>query len=235
LPEGYRVDAFTVNAVNHGAPQARERLLLFGNRLGRAASFPSPTHGKPPLVPFRTLGEALEGLDREGDGVLDFSPRKKGFLAMVPPGGNWRSLPDAVAREAMGRAYFRNGGRSAFWRRLSHDLPAPTIMAMPNHISTALCHPTETRALSLKECARLQEFPDGWAFAGTLAQRYAQVGNAVPVRLARLAAGVLAEILDGTAPPAGGLPRFRLGYVQSHVRTRRWFKDGQAVVRETPA
>ncbi|HEY7423988.1 MAG TPA: DNA cytosine methyltransferase [Gemmataceae bacterium] len=65
----------------------------------------------------------------------------------------------------MGKAYFAKGGRSGWWRRLTFDLPCPTIVTMPNHAGTALCHPTETRALTLRECARVQEFPDDWEFS----------------------------------------------------------------------
>ena len=48
-----------------------------------------------------------------------------------------------------------------------------------------LCHPTELRVLSVREYARLQEFPPGWHFAGTPAQKYVQMGNAVPIGLGR--------------------------------------------------
>jgi len=48
---------------------------------------------------------------------------------------------------------------------------------MPNHAGTALCHPTEVRALTLKEYALIQEFPEDWEFCGTPSEQYAQVGN----------------------------------------------------------
>jgi len=255
LHGAYRMDVFELNAVNYGAPQLRERVLFVGNRLGRVVEFPAPTHGvghaerssspqslfgddeAKDLLPLRTLSDALEGLVDPEPVILDFSPRKKYFLNMVPPGSNWRSLPSDVAEESMGRAYHAKGGRSGWWRRLSFDLPAPTVVTMPNHASTALCHPTETRALTLRECARIQEFPDEWIFEGTVSERYAQVGNAVPVRLGRLAGDVLARELDAVA--AGdhanhvvGVPVIRRVYLQSHVRTRQWYKDGKAVVRE---
>ena len=236
LPAEYRVDAFEVNAANYGAPQARERVLFVGNRLGRTAEPPTPTHGRPPLAPYRTLGDALEGLVDPNPVVLDFSPRKKRYLAMVPPGGNWRSLPDAVARESMGKAYHLKGGRSAWWRRLSFDLPAPTVLTLPNHAGTALCHPTETRALSLRECARIQEFPDDWEFCGSVQQRYAQVGNAVPVRLGSVAGRVAVELLSRRPVDHAGrseAPRLKVVYLDSHVRTRKWFCGGEAVVRQS--
>ena len=63
------------------------------------------------------------------------------------------------------------------------DKPAPTITNNPNTKATMLCHPTETRPLSVRECARIQQFPDNWDFSGNLGQQYMQIGNATPVAL----------------------------------------------------
>jgi DNA (cytosine-5)-methyltransferase 1 len=224
----YRLDSFEVNAVNYGAPQLRERMLLFGNRVGREVNFPEPTHGiGEGLEPYASLRDALAGLDDSDPVLLDFSPRKKEYLRLVPPGGNWRALPEDLQKESMGRAYLAKGGRSGWWRRLSWDLPSPTVMTMPNHASSSLCHPDEVRVLSLNECARIQGFPDDWAFSGTAADQYRQVGNAVPIRLGELAGEAIAEATEvrpETEP-------FRRVYLRSHVRTRQWFKQGEAFVR----
>jgi DNA (cytosine-5)-methyltransferase 1 len=224
----YRLDSFEVNAVNYGAPQLRERMLLFGNRLGNEVNFPEPTHGTGEgRLPYATLRDALVGLDDPEPVLLDFSPRKKEYLKLVPPGGNWRALPDHLQRESMGRAYFAKGGRSGWWRRLSWDLPSPTIMTMPNHASSSLCHPDEVRVLSLKECARIQGFPDDWAFSGTVADQYEQVGNAVPIKLGELAA----EAISSAKKAKPETETFRRVYLASHVRTRQWFRKGEAFVR----
>jgi DNA (cytosine-5)-methyltransferase 1 len=160
--------------------------------------------------------------------VLDFSPRKKSFLELVPEGSNWRALPVAIQKESMGRAWHAKGGRSGWWRRLSRELPCPTIVTMPNHASTSMCHPTKTRALSLKECAAVQEFPLAWTFCGRTAQKYVQVGNALPVRLGEVAATVVASELDRpTADVRSESPRYRRVYLNSHVRTRQWYKNGE--------
>ena len=82
---------------------------------------------------------------------MGFSPRKKHYLSMVPPGSNWRSLPVKAQQESMGRAWHAKDGRSGWWRRLNFDLPCPTLVTMTNHAGTSLCHPTEVRALSLLE------------------------------------------------------------------------------------
>lgn len=230
LEGAYRVDVFEVNAVNYGAPQLRERVLVFGNREGKVVHFPAPTHGDESsgLVPYSTIGDALEGFHEPAPVIVDFSPRKKSFLELVPPGGNWRSLPPRVAEESMGRAYFAKGGRSGWWRRLSWDLPCPTITTLPNHASTSMCHPTETRAMSVGEFARIQEFPNGWTFAGTPAQQMTQVGNAVPARLGRVAGETLIPLLKSTEiGHPGEIPAVTRTYLRSHVRTRQWYRAGE--------
>jgi DNA (cytosine-5)-methyltransferase 1 len=227
----YRVDCFEVNAVNYGAPQLRERVLFIGNRFGRVVDFSQPTHGEVGLIPFATLGMALDSVRHDDGTVLDFSPRKKHYLAMVPEGGNWRALPSAVQQQSMGRAWFAKGGRSGWWRRLTRDLPSPTIVTMPNHAGTSMCHPVETRALTLKECAAVQEFPPEWEFVGTVQQKYTQVGNAIPTRLGDVAGKVIAQHLDSLrgSPVTEGKDRVenRRIYIRSHVRTRQWYRDGE--------
>ena len=246
----YHMDCFEVNAVNYGAPQLRERALFIGNRYNVVVDFPDPTHApshfieeQPSLfagangnlLPWSTLRDAIGGLKETNPVLMDFSPRKKKYLSLVPPGSNWRSLPVELQKESMGRAWHAKGGRSGWWRRLSFDLPCPTLMTMPNHAGTALCHPTEVRALTLKEYARIQEFPEEWEFCGTPAQQYAQAGNAVPTRLGQVAGEVLAKQLDTLRnrnwKPFPQKPEaYRIIYVQSHVRTRQWFKAGHTFV-----
>ncbi len=255
---GYHMDCYEVNSVNYGAPQIRERALFIGNRLGVELDFPSPTHGvedekgekdlfsasQQQLLPWKTLRDVIGDLNETNPELMDFSPRKKSFLSLVPEGGNWRSLPEKLQMESMGGAFFAKGGRSGWWRRLTYDLPSPTLVTMPNHASTSLCHPVETRALTVREYARVQGFPDEWEFAGKITEKYAQIGNAVPVRLAEIAGGMIFDALassyDGTLkksykPASSG---FRKIYIQSHIRTRSWFKNGKAMVwnvDETPS
>lgn len=246
----YHMDIFEVNSVNYGAPQIRERALFIGNRLHAQVDFPDPTHAAPHacgqprtlfepsgsrLRPWSTLRDAIGGLSETNPTVLDFSPRKKKFLDMIPPGSNWRSLPEDIQKESMGKAWLAKGGRSGWWRRLTFDLPCPTLMTMPNHASTSLCHPTETRALSIREYARIQEFPDDWEFVGSTSEQYAQVGNAVPTRLGKVSGEVIADALDALrkrswAPYAQEPLAYRIVYVQSHIRTRQWYKAGETFV-----
>lgn len=246
----YHVDIFEVNAVNYGAPQLRERVLFIGNRFNNQVNFPDPTHGTPKrdmaqtslfdhekqtFLPWKTLGDAIKDLQEIDPVIMDFSPRKKKYLSMVSPGSNWRSLPLEIQKESMANAHTAKGGRSGWWRRLSFDLPCPTLVTMPNHAGTSLCHPSEVRALTLREYARIQEFPDDWEFFGTSSQQYTQVGNAVPVRLGRIAGDVISSNLDNLQKKrwevnTTHLANYRIVYIQSHVRTRQWFKEGETFV-----
>ncbi|MGA1871865.1 MAG: DNA cytosine methyltransferase [bacterium] len=243
----YHMDCFEVNAVNYGAPQLRERVLFIGNRFNEEVSFPNPTHGTrvrkerqlplfdiddSNLSPWKSLGDVIRNLHEENPTIMDFSPRKKKFLSLVPPGANWRHLPVELQKESMGKAFYAKGGRSGWWRRLSYDLPCPTLVTMPNHASTALCHPEEVRALTVREYCRIQEFPDEWIVCGTPAQQYTQIGNAVPVKLGEISGRVIANALDkfmqnGRTISKGVIQPYRIIYIQSHIRTRQWYKNGK--------
>lgn len=243
----YHIDCFEVNAVNYGAPQLRERVLFLGNRFNKEIDFPNPTHGKEShtkqlslfrnedvkLIPWKTLGDAISDLHEDNPTIMDFSPRKKKYLSLIPSGGNWRHLPEELQKKSMGKAFFAKGGRSGWWRRLSFDLPCPTLVTMPNHASTALCHPNELRALTLNEYCRIQEFPDNWEVCGKPSQQYAQIGNAVPLKLGEVAGEIMASSLDVFSKSGwrvnDGKPKpYRRIYIQSHIRTRQWFKNGKA-------
>lgn len=243
----YHLDAFEVNSANYGAPQIRERVIFIGNSAGVEVDYPEPTHGvevadsqttlffepKAGLKPWATLRDAIGDLRENDPELMDFSPRKKSFLSLVPEGGNWRTLPEEVQKESMGKAWFAKGGRSGWWRKLSWDFPCPTLVTMPNHASTSLCHPEQVRVLSVREYARIQEFPDNWIFCGKTAEKYKQIGNAVPVRLGQVTAEVVSRLLDATAKDSSvaayrkATTRFRQVYINSHVRTRKWYKAGE--------
>ncbi len=182
---GYNVDCFVVNSANYGAPQIRERVLLIGNRYGYKTSFPEPRFSNRPednLPAFKTLGDAIgpeSGFIDPFPEVMNFSPRKLKYLAMVPPGGNWRSMPVDIQKESMKKSWYLKGGRSAYWRKLSFSFPSPTVVTMPNHAGTSMCHPDELRAISVGEAAAIQEFPRDWNFQGTTTAKFRQVGTGI--------------------------------------------------------
>ena len=233
---GYRIDIFLVNAVNYGAPQIRERLLIIGNRFGIKPSFPLPTHSNRPtdnLPPFNTLGMTIGGSFTDPDpDVMNFSPRKLKYLSMVPEGGNWRSLPVEIQKESMGKSWYLKGGRSAYWRRLSFEFPSPTVVTMPNHAGTSMCHPKINRALTVGELAAIQEFPRDWRFLGSASDKCKQIGNAVPPRLGEVAGRVISDLLskiEENAPSIGFQNSGEVVHIRPHVRTRTYFKKGKTI------
>lgn len=233
---GYHVDLYVVNSANYGAPQIRERIILIGNNVGMKSVFPAPTHSNRPedqLIPFRTLGDALEKLIDPTCEIMDFSPRKKKYLSLVPPGGNWRMLDIETQKESMGKAWGLTGGRSAYWRKLTFEFPCPTVVTMPNHAGTSMCHPTELRPLSVAECARVQEFPDDWCFVGSTADKYRLIGNAVPVRLGQIVGQAVLALSDAVSSSEArselrASPSYTETHLRPHVRTRSYFKNGSA-------
>jgi DNA (cytosine-5)-methyltransferase 1 len=224
---GYRVDAFVVNSVNYGAPQIRERVLLIGNRMGYRARFPQPTHSEQPSgrqKKFATLGDAIRGLKGADPDLMDFSERKKKYLSLIPAGGNWRCLPVDLQKESMGKTWYLKGGRSAYWRRLHYDFPSPTVVTIPSHAGTSMCHPEEIRALTVGECAAIQGFPPDWRFMGSAAEKYKQVGNAVPVVLGRVAGETILRMMRDQEMT---LEMNTLEMIRPQVRTRQYFKKGK--------
>jgi DNA (cytosine-5)-methyltransferase 1 len=97
----------------------------------------------------------------------------------------------------MGGAYKSEGGKVGFYRRLAWDKPSPTVTTSPHQKATDMCHPDELRPLSVRECARIQTFPDDWVFYGSTASKYRQIGNAVPVLLGEAIGQYLYQIIKG--------------------------------------
>lgn len=185
---GYYVVFDVLNAADFGVAQTRQRLVLIGSRDGRPVTMPTPSHGeggRGNRPEWRTLREALAGVQGRKTECVQFVPARRRYLAHVPPGGNWRNLPEHTRAEALGGAHRSWGGRTGFLRRLSWNRPCPTLNTNPDCKATALCHPDKLRPLSVIEYARVQGFPDDWVVAGTVTSKYRQLGNAVPVELGK--------------------------------------------------
>ena len=198
---GYHTVYGVLDAVHYGTPQFRERLVIVGSRDNEAIFLPSPTHFHMHQVPemrWRTLSDAIENLTDIGE-CAKFTPAINTYLKLVPEGGNWRSLPPGIAKAAMGGAYETGGGKVGFYRRLSYSEPSPTLVTSPNQKATLLCHPRETRPLSVNEYARIQQFPDSWRFQGKPTDCYRQIGNAVPIPLGRAIGQMLISVALGNS------------------------------------
>lgn len=199
---GYASVHGILDAVDYGVPQFRERLVVVGSRDGEPIFLPKPTHfqkHQSRLCRWQTLRDAigdLEGEDGEGEA---FSPAKLKTMRLVPEGGNWKDLPSDVQAEAMKGTLYSEGGRTGCFRRLSYSEPCPTLTTSPDQKTTTKCHPRLDRPLNVREYARIQQFPDGWTFCGKTADKYRQIGNAVPVGLGRALGEMLVSVADGTA------------------------------------
>lgn len=198
---GYAFAYRVLDAVNFGSPQFRERLVILGSRDNERLFLPMPTHfqlHQDENLRWVILGHAIEHLERNPGPCASFSPERARYLESVPPGGNWRSLPARCLKEAMGAACEAAGGKMGFYRRLTYTEPSPTLVTSPAQKATMLCHPNFTRPLSVKEYAAIQEFPENWEFAGSLVDKYRQIGNAVPVRLGYSLGRTLQSIAKGS-------------------------------------
>lgn len=196
---GYTVSAELVNSANYGTPQVRERVVFLGSRDGFQVTMPVGSYSKSEGLfqkPWRTLRDALEGLDEEKPEYIPFSKSRLRFLELLNEGQNWRHLPSDLVEEAMGGAYESDGGKVGFYRRLSFCKPCPTVPTSPIQKSTCICHPTQLRPLSIREYSRVQQFPDDWIFAGPISSKYKQIGNAVPVGLGFTIGKTLLRYLD---------------------------------------
>lgn len=109
----------------------------------------------------------------------------------IAPGENFHSL-DASLKENTYTDVSRT--QNTIYQRLNYDTPSGTVL---NVRKSMWIHPTLNRAVSIREAARLQTFPDSFVFCGTKDSQYQQVGNAVPPILAKAVAEHLAKYLDG--------------------------------------
>ncbi len=209
IDAGYCIHMKKVNAADFGVPQHRKRTVAIGG-LGWDPGFPAPTHasfGAPgtgrrlsslPLTP--TVSAALAGLppaasSKPGEPQDHVAAKLHGVdlqrAALLGPGDRMRDLPDALQhtsyqqrahrRVSDGTASAKRGGAPAGIRRLRGDEPSKAITGAALR---DFLHPSENRRLTIRECARLQTFPDPFVFTGSVADRIQQIGNSVPVGLA---------------------------------------------------
>ena len=188
---GYRVAYRVLRAQYLDVPQKRERLVIIAVRkdLDLPILFPME---KDYTISMR---EALENTPLSLGQA--YPKRKREIMELVPAGGYWRDLPIELQKEYMAGSFFLGGGKTGMARRLSWDEPSLTLTCSPAQKQTERCHPTETRPLNVREYARVQTFPDGWEFQGSVNAQYKQIGNAVPVNLGYHVGRCLIAMLEG--------------------------------------
>ncbi len=199
----YTVSVELLNASEFGVPQRRSRLFFIGSREGKIVKV-APVRSEEVTVwdaiadlPVLENGASACTLPYPAGGTSVYAGALRGGLTKcsdhlvtrnapfvveryphVPPGGNWRDIPERL----MGNYKDRSGCHTGIYHRLSPCAPAKVIA---NFRKNMLIHPFQDRGLSVREAARLQSFPDWFRFLGSIGFRQQQVGNAVPPLLAK--------------------------------------------------
>ena len=185
---GYKVvsPVQVLKAINYKVPQKRERLILVGIRkdIDVEYSYPSPSDKIYNLKDALRKGELFDK-DVPPSSGSNYPEHKKKVLDLVPPKGYWKDLPLDIQKEYMQKSFYLGGGKTGMARRIGWDEPSLTLTCSPAQKQTERCHPDETRPFTVREYARIQTFPDEWKFSGSVSQQYKQIGNAVPVNLAK--------------------------------------------------
>lgn len=209
---GYKVKYQVLNAVDYGAPQFRERVIITGTKLKKNFEYPEPTHGKGLKTPL-TLADAISDLPFIDNGEESFgystaplnefqkkmrknaptelmdhnAPKNNDNLVKImmhlPEGGSPKDIPEEMRpKSGFGNTYCR-----LWW-----DRPSTTITRNLGTPSSSRCiHPRATRALTTREGARIQCFPDYYQFHGSKSDKNLQIGNAVPTVLSEALANAI--------------------------------------------
>lgn len=190
---GYQVDYRPISLSKYGIPQSRRRLVLVGSRHG-AIRLPAETHGPgTPNPRYATVRDSIAHLPpieagEEHKGVLnhkaaDLSARNLERIRATPEGGGNRDWPEHLKLEC----HKGFSGYSDVYGRMSWNAPASGLTTRCTSYSNGrFGHPVQDRAISIREAACLQTFPDSFAFEGSMMSMARQIGNAVPVHLAEL-------------------------------------------------
>lgn len=212
----YRVVTQLVNAADYGVPQRRERVFFVGFRedLEVSWSFPAPTHSKFALIESMERGDYWDrhAVARRNRPITGRMSGAKGAPSDAKP---WLTVRDALADipdpelrpKECGRFLnhkFQPGAKSYPGHTGSPlDEPAKTLKAgvhgVPGGENMLLRPDGSVRYFSVRESARLQTFPDEFLFHGSWTEAMRQLGNAVPVKLARVVGDDVARVLGAAA------------------------------------
>lgn len=204
---GYHVQYKILCASDYGVPQSRRRVFFIGLKSGNF-SYPQPNdnvvtcsmalNDLPSLI--NELGDEImaytddpqndyqKQMRKNSDNVRNHiaakhSPKVRKIISLVPDGGNYKDLPEE---------YRTSRNFHIAWTRFASNKPAPTIDTGHRHHF----HYKYNRVPTVRECARLQSFPDNFIFLGNKTQQFRQVGNAVPPLLAQRIAEQLKKSLE---------------------------------------
>ena len=209
----YRLFPHFYNCADYGLAQTRERFIMVCVRSDQDVRFsvPSTKSGK-----RKTVGDVLAGLPEPPEDYSEHpdlpnhqrarvTPINVKRFSYVPQGGGWQDIPDDLRLDCHRGVDVSSGGWPDVYGRLRWDGQCPTITGgFDSFTRGRYGHPLHDRPLTPREAARLQGFPDHFAFRGTRADVRSQIGNVVPPPLAR-AIGLeilkLLRVVDGCDRP----------------------------------
>ena len=198
---GYTLKHCVLDAVDFGVPQHRERVILVGFKGNNSFIYPEPTHGEG-LKPYVTLKDAIGDLPvlKSGETKDNYqTPADNDFLEFVrkdtaetvtehgaPKNGAhlikiMEALKDGQSKNDLPEEIRPKSGYGNTYAKLWWEKPSTTItrnFACPS--SSRCIHPRDSRAMSIREGARLQSFPDDYKFYGADGKKRLEIGNAVP-------------------------------------------------------
>ncbi len=185
----YNISYSVLNSNDYSVPQNRERLIIVGviKTISKKFNFPKPHKYKPVLKDVLINCPSSEG--------LQYNQTKIDLFKLIPQDGCWINLPEDLQKQYMGNSFYSGGGKRGILKRLHMEKPSLTLLTTPTQKQTERCHPIENRPLQILEYSRIQTFPDNYKFYGSINQKYKQIGNAVPVKLAEALAKEVKKIL----------------------------------------
>lgn len=221
---GYNIELKVLNAKDYGVPQNRMRVFIVGVKKGSGLIWEFPDSDSSHVV---TVEQAIGDLPpvKCGEETNDYSMnpingyqslirnessiltehfgKKHGericrIIEQLGPGEKHDDINKKVADGLIPNDLFLTSGYNNSYARLWADRPSATITNNFGTPSANRCiHPTQNRALTIREAARLQSFPDTFVFYGTITQKSRQIGNAVPPILSIKLANMVKKTLTG--------------------------------------
>lgn len=192
---GYTVSLKKIYMQEYAVPQRRKRVIIVGNREGKKFEFPSPIERASGAIYKNssfTLLDAIGDLETHDIPKIDHIRKVESGIQLerisaLKIGQTMKDLPEylqhasfkrrALRRVCDGTPSEKRGGAPSGLKRLSYNEPCLTITSAA---ASEFVHPTQNRTLTIRECARVQTFPDSFLFCGTDAQKMLQIGNAIP-------------------------------------------------------
>lgn len=200
----YRVHCFQVCAMDFGLPQTRERFMMIGLRKDVPGTIPVLEHvaikgsvrdviGDLPAPP----DDYSEHPDYPNHQKCRITKLNEERFSHVPPGGGWQDIPWDLRLPCHRVTDVKKGGWPDVYGRLTWEGQCPTItVGFDSFTRGRFGHPEQNRAITPREAARIQGFPDNFRFLGNRMDVRTQIGNAVPPPLAEAAGLAIMRALD---------------------------------------